>query len=82
MSPATNWHSLLQGEIISRLNELLRSGRSSAEVSIQTTDGVRVVDVAWTEKTFIHQYREQTLYQIAPAICVEIISPGSRKKEM
>lgn len=82
MSPATNWHGLLQGEIISRLNELLRSGRSSAEVSIQTTDGVRVADVAWTEKTFIYQYREQTPYQIAPAICVEIISPSNSKKEM
>ena len=78
----SNWHGLLQGEIISRLNDLLKSGRSSAEVSIQTTDGVRVADVAWTEKTFIQQYREQTPYQIAPAICVEIISPSNSKKEM
>ncbi len=61
---------------------MLRSGRSSAEVSIQTTDGVRVADVAWAEKTFIHQYRDQTPYQTAPAICVEITSPSNSKKEM
>jgi Uma2 family endonuclease len=82
MSPATNWHGLLQGEILSKLNELLTSGRGSAEVSIQTTNGVRVADVAWAEKSFIHQYRDQTPYQIAPAICVEITSPSNTKKEM
>lgn len=82
MSPATNWHGLLQGEVLSKLNELLISGRASVEVSVQTTDGVRVADVAWADKTFIQQYREQTPYQNAPSICVEIISPSNTEKEI
>lgn len=82
MSPATNWHGYYQMEIGSLLNQLLADGRSLSETSIQTSDGVRVADVIWATKTFLRSNREQTPFQSAPTICVEIISPSNTKKEI
>ena len=33
MSPATNWHGLLQGEILSKLNELLKLDKDRFKAS-------------------------------------------------
>ena len=82
MSPATNWHDYYQMEIGSLLNQLLADGRSLSETSIQTTDGVRVADVIWASKVFLLTHKDQTPFQIAPPICVEITSSSNTEKEM
>ena len=82
MSPATNWHGYYQMEIGSLLNQLLADGRSLSETSIQTTDGVRVADVIWASKVFLLAHKDQTPFQIAPPICVEITSSSNTEKEM
>ena len=57
-------------------------GRCVSEASIQTSDGVRVADVIWAERSFLLENRHNTPFHTAPTICVEIISPSNSKKEM
>ena len=52
------------------------------ECSVQTTDGVKVADVAWCSKAFIKQYGYETPYSQAPELCVEIVSPSNSTEEM
>jgi Uma2 family endonuclease len=52
------------------------------ECSVQTTDGVKVADVAWCSKAFIKKYGYETPYSQAPELCIEIVSPSNSKEEM
>lgn len=47
------------------------------ECSIQTSDGVKVADVAWASDGFIETYGYDTPSRHAPEICVEIVSPSN-----
>ncbi|MEO1083823.1 MAG: Uma2 family endonuclease, partial [Acidobacteriota bacterium] len=51
MSPASNRYGLLQVEVATYLKR--RTGRVLVETSIQTSDGVKVADVAWASDAFI-----------------------------
>lgn len=77
MSPASNRH----GNLEYRVGRALERGRPDGEIivecSIQTSDGVKVADVAWASGAFIKQYSYSTPYPQAPEICVEIISPSN-----
>ena len=52
------------------------------ECSIQTSQGVKVADVAWISDEFFARYGYETPYKRAPEICVEIISSSNSKEEM
>jgi hypothetical protein len=52
MSPATNRHSRYQGLITRLLDRILTDGEAIPECSIQTTDGVKVADVAVGQRRF------------------------------
>lgn len=82
MTPASNKHGRLQSRISGLLERKLKKGEVLIECSVQTTDGVKVADVAWCSKAFIKQYAYQTPYIYAPEICVEIVSPSNSKEEM
>ena len=82
MSPATNRHSLYQGEFVWLLRSAMGGGRAFTECSIDTPKGVKVADVVWTSEAFLEEYGEQTPYPQAPEICVEIISPSNTWTEM
>ncbi len=83
MSPATNRHGLLQAEIVWWFGVVFqRSGITITETSIQTTDGVKVADVAWLSRAFLEVHGDATPLLVAPEICVEIISPGNTKQEI
>lgn len=82
MTPASNKHGRLQFHIGSVLERKLKKGEALTECSIQTTEGVKVADVAWCSKTFIKQHGYETPYSHAPEICVEIVSPSNSKEEM
>ena len=81
MSPASNLRGKVQIEISRELDKR-RSGVVIAECSIQTTNGVRVADVAWLTTAQYKAFGEETPYPTAPDICVEIMSPSNTWAEM
>jgi Uma2 family endonuclease len=81
MSPASNEHGALQSDIAKELQRK-RAGRVITECSIQTSDGVRVADVAWISNQRLKRSGLQTPFLQAPEICVEIMSPSNTWAEM
>ncbi len=82
MSPASNWHALTQGDLVVLLRSFFQFGRAFVECSIQTTDGVRVPDVAWCSDEFLAAQGESTPFSQAPELCIEVISPSNSRHEM
>ena len=82
MSPASNNHGRLQFEIGSFIDKHKGDGKIIMECSIETSDGVKVADVAWASDEFIAKYKYDTPYKKAPEICVEITSPSNFKGEI
>ena len=78
MSPARSRHGEYQAEILLLLRRLLPHGRGVIECPVQTTDGVRVPDVAWTSP----ERRQPVVYTLAPELCVEVLSPYNSEREM
>lgn len=82
MSPASNQHGRIQMHVGNNLTNQLPNGEVIAECSIQTSEGVKVADVAWASKEFINTFGYETPYPKAPEICVEIVSPSNSKQEI
>ncbi len=82
MSPASNNHGRWQFEVGTLINRGKRSGKIITECSIKTPEGVKVADVAWLSDEFIAEHGYVTPYNIAPPICVEIVSPSNSAREM
>ena len=78
MSPARSRHGEYQAEICLLLRQLLPRGRAVIKCPVQTTDGVRVPDLAWTSP----ERRQPVIYKLAPEICVEVMSPHNDEREM
>ena len=76
MSPASNQHGRVQSEISRELAQR-PGGVVYSECSIQTTDGVRVADVAWISSERLARIGENTPFTQAPELCVEIMSPSN-----
>lgn len=81
MSPASNQHGAMQVDIATELRKR-RGGKVLVECSIQTTDGVRVADVAWISNKRLQTLGWTTPFPSAPELCVEIMSPGNTWAEM
>lgn len=81
ISPASNLHGALQMDIGAELRKR-RGGKVIAECSFQTTDGVRVADVAWISNARLKALGMTTPLPQAPEICVEIMSPSNSWAEM
>ena len=82
MSPASNRHGILQSDAVYLLRSKLPGGVVIVECSIQTSDGVKVADVAWASDEFIQRNGDTTPYPEAPEICIEIVSPSNSPGEM
>jgi Uma2 family endonuclease len=82
MSPASNWHGGLQHEIGRKLAEMMFGGRVITECAVQTTDGVKVPDVAWVSEERLAPHKRSASMPIAPEICVEILSYSNSMFEM
>lgn len=80
MSPASNYHGMLQGRLIQRLSPL--GGRAIAEASVITAAGLLVADVAWASADFMHAHGTETPFTGAPELCIEIASPSNSLKEL
>jgi Uma2 family endonuclease len=80
MSPASNYHGLLQGRLIQRLLPL--GGQAIAEASVVTSVGLLVTDVAWASAEFMRAHGTETPFTQAPELCIEIASPSNSLKEL
>lgn len=81
MSPATNEHGLYQSLLIQQLSAK-QGGMPISECSVQTSEGVKVADVAWASYEFFKRNGRANPYLEAPEIVVEIISPSNTRAEM
>jgi Uma2 family endonuclease len=82
MSPASNKHGRIQFSVGREIDRRKRKGTIITECSIETSDGVKVADVAWASDEFMAEFGEATPYPKAPEICVEITSPSNTKEEI
>ncbi len=82
MSPASNKHGIMQCKVASAIERVKKSGVLINGCSIQTSDGVKVADVAWASDEFMLEHGEVTPYPQAPEICVEVVSSSNSKAEM
>lgn len=82
MSPASNSHGRFQGRIAGLLSQREPEGEVITECSIQTSEGVKVADVAWASADFIAEFGYATPYPKAPELCVEIVSPSNSRQEI
>lgn len=72
----------LQTEIAFWLKTANPSGKVLTECSVQTSKGVKVANVAWGSDGFFATNAMKTPYQVAPEVCVEIVSPSNAKAEI
>jgi Uma2 family endonuclease len=80
--PAAFDHGRLQARIALLLQQFLPDGVVSSECPISTRDGVRAADVAWTSPSRLQEINAGTCLRAAPEICVEVLSPRNRRREM
>jgi Uma2 family endonuclease len=80
MSPASNYHGTLQGRLAQRLAGL--GGEVIVEASVLTPIGLLVPDVAWASTEFIAAHRDETPFEGAPELCIEVTSPSNSRKEL
>ncbi|MEQ1839958.1 MAG: Uma2 family endonuclease, partial [Verrucomicrobiales bacterium] len=52
------------------------------ECPVSTSDGVKLVDTAWMSRQRFDPMREFSVFEKAPEICVEVLSPSNTRAEM
>lgn len=82
MSPVKVDHSAFKGEIIRLLYALLHHGRVLVECAVKTPRGTKVADVAWLSEERYLLNRHKTECDIAPEICIEVVSFSNTAQEM
>ena len=82
MSPASRRHSLFQARIIGLLFGMKISGEVYSECPIETTDGVKVADVAWASDAVADVQNDDLTFTRAPELCIEVLSPSNSKLEI
>lgn len=79
--PPRSRHGEYQFEIGTLLREKLKSGRVLTECPLQTSDGVKAIDVVWVSHERRKSKPHDPLFRIAPEVCVEIESPSNSHAE-
>jgi Uma2 family endonuclease len=74
-------HCRLQFKIARELDRQL-GGEAFTECPIMTADGVKAADAAWYSRERYQQVAGQLAFEIAPEICVEVLSPQNTQAEM
>ena len=86
MSPAKSRHSILQANISRLLHEsavrINLPGQSMTESAVITSAGVKVPDVTWASIAKARAALEAELFESAPEICVEVLSPSNDPGEI
>ena len=82
MSPTRNPHGIRQCGIGSLLTRLRPDGLAATEMAIQTSDNVKVTDVAWFTREQARVIAAEDVCSKAPTICVEIASKSNYQREL
>jgi Uma2 family endonuclease len=80
MSPANNFHGMVQTRLSQRLGPL--GGQAFVEASVATQAGLLVADVAWASPEFVRAHDTETPFTRAPELCIEVASPSNSLKEL
>jgi len=80
--PPSRFHGNFQSQIVHKLIELIGKGEVVTECPISTEDGVKSADVAWLSPELSRKTADQGCLEVAPEICVEVISPSNTDAEM
>ena len=81
MTPASGRHTVYQSRIV-RWLVLSGLGDALVECPVQTSEGVRVADVAWASAPFLKKYGAPLSFPESPEIVVEVLSPANSSSEM
>lgn len=82
MTPRSNKQGAIRSEVGFKIHRSKKRGQIIFGCSTETSDGVKVADVAWASDEFMAEFGEVTPYPKAPEICVEVISPSNTKEEI
>lgn len=80
MSPASNYHGVLQSRLSQRLLPL--GGQAISQASVITAAGLLVADFVWASADFMRAHAGETPFTRAPELCIEISSPSNSTKEL
>ncbi len=80
MSPASNYHSMVQTRLSQRMLPL--GGQAFLEASVLTAAGLLVADAAWTSPEFLSAHGVETPFTRAPELCIEVTSPSNSRQEL
>lgn len=81
MSPASTWHSGLQGRVLAYLIKKNMGGEAAPEMAVATTIGVRVTDAAWRSAEHIRVNAYDSPLNVAPELCVGVRSESNTNAE-
>jgi Uma2 family endonuclease len=80
--PSAPLHGQRQIHIGVLLHQLLPDGRIVSECPLSTAGGVKAIDVAWLAPERPENIGQITLFERAPEICIEILSPSNSGSEI
>jgi Uma2 family endonuclease len=80
--PPAPEHGEQQFGVGRRLHEFLPEGHVITECPVSSSEGVKLVDVAWISKARRQAQRGRPCFTEAPEICVEIVSPSNTRREL
>lgn len=75
-------HGIYQSEAVGLLTKLMGVGRTITECPVSTSDGVKLVDAAWMSRERYEPMREFKVFEMAPEICIGVLSPSNTRAEM
>ncbi len=82
MNPVKLNHSVYQGRINRTMGNMRPDGEASVEFAIWTPKGTKVADVAWMSLARWQTLRGKTEADIAPEVCVEVLSMSNSDDEI
>ncbi len=74
MNPVKIRHSFFQSQIVTLMQKFRDDGFSLTECAIKTGKGTKCADVAWASREVFLEIFSQTEADIAPEVCVEVLS--------
>ncbi len=78
----TAQHSFLQSQIMFLLLRLLPQGSAMPAYALQTSEGVKGVDVVWlSDERRKHLPKRALVSPLAPEICVEVLVPKNMRAQ-
>ena len=80
--PSAPLHGQRQVDVALLLRQLVPKGRTLSECPVSTAAGVKAIDVAWLAPERTENIPRLTLFERAPDICVEILSPSNSAAEI